>query len=127
MAELNDWGSPVLLLGFVLLLALFGGVTALLKTRSEQATLREAIRAGQPIDASLLSRVEASPRQTREGLRTGGFVTIAVALALIGFGLVMNRATGDEQIALVMSGIALFPGLIGASLILASAGRRRAD
>ena len=121
------WGVPPGVFGFVILLVLIGSVTSWLKTRAEQATLREAIRAGQPIDPHLLASLQDSPKRTREGLRIGGFVTIAVAIALVGFGFLLERASGDDQILLVMSGVALFPGLVGVALLLASATMRSSD
>ena len=121
------WGVPSGVFGFVILLILIGSVTSWLKTRAEQATLREAIRAGQPIDERLLSSLQDSPKHTREGLRVGGFVTIAAGIALVGFGYSLERASGDDQILLVMSGVALFPGLIGVALLLAAATMPRSD
>lgn len=124
MQAINSWGSPVLLLGFIVLLVAFGGLFSWLKTRAEQATLREAIRSGQPIDPEALRMIGEQPRDRRAGLLTGGLVTIAVALALVVFGLVVGRTEGDPSVFPIMAAIAGFPGLVGIALLIAARSAR---
>ena len=120
------WGDPIGVFGVVLLIILIGSVSSWLKVRAQQATLREAIRSGQPVDPALLGTIERDRIDPR-GLMIGGLVTVAVAIALPVFGWQIGRVSGDAEVFGVMLGVAAFPGLVGLALLLgaALAGRGR--
>ena len=118
------WGDPISLFGFVLIIILIGSVSSYLKVRAQQKTLREAIRAGQPIDPALLGSLERDSGADPRSLRIGGLVTLAVAVALVLFGWQIGRVAGDDEVFGVMIAVAAFPALIGIALLIASTAKR---
>ena len=119
------WGDPISLFGFVLIIILIGSVSSYLKVRAQQKTLREAIRAGQPIDPALLGSLERDSGADPRSLRIGGLVTLAVAVALVLFGWQIGRVAGDDEVFGVMIAVAAFPALIGIALLIASTTAKR--
>ena len=114
------WGDPISVFGFVLIIILIGSVSSYLKVRAQQKTLREAIRAGQPIDPALLGSIGREGSVDPRGLRIGGLVTLAAAVALVLFGWQIGRVAGDDEVFGVMVAVAAFPALIGIALLVGS-------
>jgi hypothetical protein len=72
----------------------------------DQKTLQEAIRADSPIAAELFEQLRDRPRRRSQ---TTGIVLIAIAVAILGSGLIQ----GGEQNIRSAASAALFPALIG--------------
>ncbi|MEL6200271.1 MAG: DUF6249 domain-containing protein [Pseudomonadota bacterium] len=82
--------------------------------KAAQATLRAAIEKGQELSPEVIHSLtgQAPPSGDRDMRR--GLVLLAVALATIGFGWLLD----DEDASMVFYGSALFPLLIGLSYLL---------
>lgn len=114
-----EWGFPQLgVFGFVIAIVLIGSIFSYLKSRSAHETIQKLAESGQPIDPEMLRGLEADPQETGRGLVVGGAVTLAVAAALIVFGQQIGAVTGDEQVGPVLRAVAVFPGFIGAALLV---------
>jgi uncharacterized membrane protein YdjX (TVP38/TMEM64 family) len=72
----------------------------------DQKTLQEAIRADSPIAPELFEQIRDRPRRRSQ---TTGLVLIALAVAILGSGLIQ----GGEQNIRSAASAALFPALIG--------------
>ncbi|MEM1379845.1 MAG: hypothetical protein AAGH41_04380 [Pseudomonadota bacterium] len=128
-----DWEfgfAPVGVFGFVILIVLIGSLFSYLKTRSAHETIRTLAASGRDIDPSLLRGLETEGGSGWQGFLTGGTITLAVAVALVIFGQQLGTITGDDEVGPVFRAVAVFPGLIGAALLLmglisAIAGRGR--
>ena len=91
----------------------FFQIARLIRTFSVQRTLREALLRGSPLTPELLAGME-EPAQSRGGGDDRiGLVLIAIALAMIGFGALMN----SQDNLRAMTGVALFPLFVGAALL----------
>ena len=118
------WDAPLGVFGFVILIILIGGFFSWMKTRAVQATIREAIRAGTPLDPAVIRELRGDGEGAGGGVSRGltGLILIAVAIALVGFGY-MGSTLGDEPNALLFfASVAAFPGLIGVAFLIASRG-----
>lgn len=98
-------------------LALFGMFVAAQifrtwRTHLVQRTLREAILRGTPISPELFTDPERSAPAGANDLRYG-MVLIALALAIVGFGLIEGGSSITETM-----GISLFPLFVGIALLL---------
>ena len=89
-------------------------IARIIRTFSVQRTLREALLRGSPLTPELLAGME-EPAQSRGGGGDDriGLVLIAIALAMIGFGVLMN----SQDNLRAMTGVALFPLFVGAALL----------
>lgn len=90
-------------------------------TQKRKATLRvveEAIRAGQEMTPETI-RALGMPRKNANGDLKAGSILLAVAAAMIVFGMMMSGMDGggDEEVLMVFTGIAAFPGFIGVVLL----------
>ena len=90
-----------------------GQVSRTLRTHSAQKTLREAISRGVPVTPEMLMEAEKAPEAGANDLRNG-MVLIALALAIVGFGLIQGSTDAIKGSA----GIALFPLFVGIALLL---------
>ena len=90
-----------------------GQIFRTLRTYSAQKTLREAITRGVTVTPEMLIEAEKTPPAGANDLRNG-MVLIALSLAIFGFGLIQ----GSNDAIKGCSGIALFPLLVGAALLL---------
>lgn len=90
-----------------------GQIFRTMRTYSAQKTLREAITRGVPITPELLVEAERTPEPGANDLRNG-MVLIALALAIVGFGLIQGSSDAIKGTA----GIALFPLFVGVALLL---------
>lgn len=111
------WGQPISVFGFVILIVLIGSLFSWLKTRSQQETIREAIKAGIELDPDMLNKLESSSGG-KGGIMLGGMICIAVAVALVFFGYQIGKVETDEQILTIFLGIAGFPFMVGVVLLL---------
>jgi len=88
-------------------------IARIIRTFSVQRTLREALLRGSPLTPELLAGME-EPAQSRGGGDDRiGLILIAIALAMIGFGILMN----SQDNLRAMTGVALFPLFVGAALL----------
>jgi hypothetical protein len=103
----------------VITIALVAGVVLvvnqlgrILRAFSMQKTVRQALTRDGAVTPELLDRLdEKEPRRLGEDRLA--LVLIALALALIGYGLVQGDADDIRNLV----GIALFPGFVGAALL----------
>jgi TRAP-type C4-dicarboxylate transport system permease large subunit len=84
----------------------------------DQKTLQEAIRADSPIAAELFEQLRDRPRRRSQ---TTGIVLVAIAIAILGSGLIQ----GGEQNIRSAASAALFPALIGIVIYWRSLLKRR--
>ena len=108
--------EPDIIITIALMIMIMFGLFQLariIRTFAVQRTLREALLRGSTLTPELLAGME-EPAQ-RQGSRDDriGVVLIAIALALIGFGVLMN--SHDNLRA--MTGVALFPLFVGIALL----------
>ena len=103
--------------GFITIGSVVAFVAAqLLKTlrmHMTQKTLREAVKTGTPVSPELLMDAERSPEAGANDLRNG-MVLIALALAIVGFGLIQ----GSQDAIKGTAGVSLFPLFVGIALLL---------
>ena len=92
---------------------LIAQVARTIRTSALHKTLRKSIEAGQPVGPELIEQLDRAPEPGANDQRIG-FVLVALALALIGAGL-LNP--GDDNWLQLMT-IALFPLFVGAALLL---------
>lgn len=90
-------------------------------TQKRKAILKvveEGIRSGQQMTPETI-RALGMPRKNTNGDLKAGSILMAVAAALIVFGLMLSGMDhgGDAEILLIFTGIAAFPGFIGAVLL----------
>lgn len=116
--EFDYFHPGISVFGFVIAIVLIGSLFNYLQERSRNETLRDLAAKGHPIDPETLRSLRKD-RSSTAGLLTGGFVTIAVAAALIVFGRVLGSIDGDQEVATVFLGISAFPGFVGIALLLA--------
>ena len=90
-----------------------GQIFRTLRTHSAQKTLREAISRGVTITPEMLIEAEKTPEAGANDVRNG-MVLIALALAVVGFGLLQGSTDAIKGTA----GIALFPLFVGIALLL---------
>lgn len=106
---------------FVIILVLIGSISSIIRTQSRNNTLKEIARSGQPIDPSVLdtfTKVSDEDSGGPGGLVVGGFITLAVAAALVVFGQRLAAIDNDPDDAKIFEAIAVFPGFIGGALIV---------
>ena len=84
----------------------------------DQKTLQEAIRADSPIAPALFEQLRDRPRRRSQ---TTGLVLIALAVAILGSGIIQ----GGEQNIRSAGAAALFPALIGLVVYWRSIVKRR--
>ncbi|ALO45630.1 DUF6249 domain-containing protein [Pseudohongiella spirulinae] len=80
-----------------------------------QETLRTAINSGQQLTPETIKALGAPVRNDDRDM-TVGAVLIAIAAAFIILGLVIFIVQDQPEVALIMTGVASFPGLVGAVL-----------
>jgi len=97
----------------IVFIAINGGTQ---KRKAALSTVEEAIRAGQQVTPELV-RALGMPRKDRNGDLKSGGILLAVAAALVVFGLMGSGIDGDEDMRTIFAGIAAFPGFIGLVLI----------
>ncbi|GGD02359.1 hypothetical protein [Aquisalinus flavus] len=120
------WQAPMGVFTFVILIVLINGLFHWLKVRSQQQTLREAIKSGVQIDPEALKAVAVSRNDDSPGGRVFvGLILVAVACALMFFGYQIGRADGDPEVFTIFQGIAAFPGLIGVVFLISAPFARR--
>lgn len=80
-------------------------------------TVREAIRNGQQLTPETIKAL--GMKKSGNGDLKAGFIMLAIALALICLGLSIAAAEPNDagEIIPIMSGVASFPGFIGAVLL----------
>jgi len=86
--------------------------------QSVHETVREAIRQGQTLDAETVKAL-GMPQKKKGGDIRAGAILLAIAAALVVFGVMFNMASAwaEPEFPYVMTAIAAFPGLIGLVLI----------
>jgi len=97
----------------IVFIAINGGTQ---KRKAALSTVEEAIRAGQQVTPELV-RALGMPRKDRNGDLKSGGILLAVAAALVVFGLMGSGIDGDEDMRTIFAGIAALPGFIGLVLI----------
>lgn len=118
--EFFDHGQ-IGIFGFVLAIVLIGSLFQYLKVRSNNETIRQMVASGQPVDREMLRHLGRESDSGPGGLITGGVITLAAAAALYLFGEQIGQVAGDDEVGPVFRAIALFPGLIGAALVVVGA------
>lgn len=113
-----DWGSPLVVFGFVLLIVLIGSLFEYLKSRSAHRLIGELAASGRDIDPALLDGLRGDRTSSARGLMIGGAIMCAVAVALALFGRELGSITGDEEVGPVLRAVAIFPGMVGAVMFL---------
>jgi hypothetical protein len=83
----------------------------IVRTFAMHRTIREALMRGSELSPELLAGME-EPARPPNGDDRIGMVLVALALAIFGFGVLMN----SEDNLRAMSGIALFPLFVGLAL-----------
>lgn len=115
-------GAPLGVFGFVVLLALIGGVSSWLKVRAVQETIQAAIQAGTPLDPATIRELKGTGDTDDGPANYGlvGLILLAVAAALIVFGAAVGLGGEGDKAFYVFIGIAAFPGLIGVAFLIAN-------
>jgi hypothetical protein len=88
-------------------------IARIIRTFSIQRTVREALLRGSTLTPELLAGMDEPARRRVSDDDRIGMVLVAIALALIGFGLLMN----SQDNLRAMTGIALFPLFVGVALL----------
>ena len=123
------WQAPMGVFTFVILIVLINGLFHWLKVRSQQETLREAIKSGVQIDTEALKAVSTSSSNSDSpgGRVFVGLILIAVAGALAFFGYQIGRVEGYREVFKIFQGIAAFPGLLGVVFLISAPVAKRSD
>ena len=104
---------------FVIILVLIGSISSVLRTQSNNNTLKELARSGQPLDPQLMKALSKSGDDGGPaGYFVGGVITLSVAAGMIFFGRRIADIDADPEVAEVFTAIAAFPGFIGVALLL---------
>lgn len=86
------------------------------------ATIREAVRHGQTLDAEAIKALGAPARKEQSNDMKSGLILVAVAAGLVVMGYMFGQTieTGgdDPSPAFIFAGIAAIPGFIGVVLTL---------
>ncbi|WP_051881425.1 hypothetical protein [Parvularcula oceani] len=116
----GGFDAPLGAFGFVVLIVLITSIASWLKAQAVQETIREAIRAGVPLDAATVRELKRSAGEDEGGGGRGvaGLILIAVAVALILFGFIVGKASDDPQVFPILTAVSLFPGAIGVALLV---------
>lgn len=88
-------------------------VARMIRTFAVQRTVREALLRGSTLTPELLAGLDEPVQRRSTGDDRIGIVLIAIALAMIGFGVLMN----SQDNLRAMTGIALFPLFVGIALL----------
>lgn len=88
-------------------------VARIIRSFSMHRTIREALLRGSTLTPELLAGMDESAAPSKSGDDRIGIVLIAIAFALIGFGVLMHSADNLRA----MTGVALFPLFVGAALL----------
>ena len=88
-------------------------VARMIRTFAVQRTVREALMRGSTLTPELLAGLDEPVQRRSTGDDRIGIVLIAIALAMIGFGVLMN----SQDNLRAMTGIALFPLFVGIALL----------
>lgn len=88
-------------------------VARIIRNFAMHRTIREALLRGSPLTPELLAGMEESAAPSRGGDDRTGMVLIAISLALVGFGVLMN----SEDNLRAMTGVSLFPLFVGIALL----------
>lgn len=118
---------PALMLSIVTLFILGVAVTAMNLGRIIQAwMIHRSLRAAMATDRKLAEDLAAKldivgQRAEPRGDDRAGLVLVAIGLATAGYGLILDDASTST-----MLGVALFPSLVGAALLLRHALHKRA-
>ena len=88
-------------------------VARVIRTFSVQRTVREAFLRGTTLTPELLAGLDEPADRRSTGDDRIGLVLVAIALAMIGFGVLMN----SQDNLRAMSGVALFPLFVGTALL----------
>lgn len=86
------------------------------KRKSILKVVEEAIRSGQQMTPETI-RALGMPRKNTNGDLKAGSILLAVSAALIVSGMMMSGMDHDEEVLLIFTGIAAFPGFIGVVLL----------
>jgi len=123
------WHAPMGVFTFVILIVLINGIFHWLRVRSQQQTLREAIKSGVQIDPEALKAVStpSSNNDSPGGRIFVGLILIAVACALAFFGYQIGTVDGDPEVFTIFQGIAAFPGLIGVVFLISAPFAKRSS
>lgn len=115
-----DWnyGAPMGVFGFIILIVLINAVASVFRTRAKQELLREAIRSGHDIDPEMLESLQEHDRQGSNAL--AGMILMAVAAGLVFMGYQIQKVEVDEPIFDIMLGVASIPFFIGVVLLISS-------
>ena len=88
-------------------------IARMIRTFAVQRTVREALLRGSTLTPELLAGLDEPPPRRATGDDRIGIILVAIALAIIGFGVLMN----SEDNLRAMTGIALFPLFVGIALL----------
>lgn len=98
---------------------------------AQYQTIQTAIKEGRELTPEMMAGLE--PKKKSQSSATGGLVLIAVAIALVGLGYLLPEAITELKqdpsvnFPLLMSAVALFPGLIGLVILVSALARGRKD
>lgn len=88
------------------------------RTRCEmQNTIRAAIDKGQQLNPELIESLFQPKKVSKDKDLRFGLVWLAVALGISLFGLAIGAAEAEEEVFLIMSGIAALPFMVGVAYL----------
>ena len=95
------------------------------KREAQHETLRRIIESGQPMDEEFMDKLLSlssggDSKQVDRDLKVGGLITVFVAPGLALMGWVLSIAVEQEELLLVLTGVAGLVGCVGIGLLVAS-------
>ena len=89
------------------------------RNRSEmQQTIRSAIEKGQELTPELIESLGAPQKPTKDKDLRYALIWIAAAIGFGAMGAGIGAADGEEEVFLIMSGVAAFPLMIGLAYLV---------
>lgn len=108
-------------------IALFAGLTVIFtcffwfryRARGEmQQTIRAAIERGQELTPDLVESLGKPPRPSKDQDLRYALIWLAIAIGFSTMGAAIGAAEAEEEVFLIMSGVAAFPFMIGLAYLI---------
>ena len=106
--------------GFVASCVLGGVWYSIREKEAQHETLRRIIESGRDIDADLIDRVMNDGGKSNGDLRVAGYITLSAAPGLALLGYVLEVATGNDKIFIIMLGVGGLVSCVAIGMLVAA-------
>ncbi|MEO1309470.1 MAG: hypothetical protein AAFV51_00695 [Pseudomonadota bacterium] len=114
----NFDGDLLLVFAFVIAIILIGNIFSVQRNRDRQKTIRELAASGKELSPETIRALGLADTESGSGIGVGGAVLLGVAFGLVVLGQAIGYASGDDEVPVILAGVAAIPGAIGLVLII---------